>query len=114
MQMIEICLEQTLIPDDMTGSQITANDRKKLRLWLKDFKMEITGYRPFKEAIITQGGVNTKEIFPKTMESKFISGLYIAGELLDVNGDTGGYNLQASFSTGWLAGHSAALSCLTT
>ncbi len=114
MQLIQICLDETNIPDDLPGSQITADDRKNLRLWLKDFKMEIKGYRPFKEAIITQGGVNTKEIFPKTMESKFVSGLYIAGELLDVNGDTGGYNLQASFSTGWLAGHSAALSCLTT
>ncbi len=112
MQLIEICLEQTSIPYDLTGSQIRADDRKQLRLWLKDFKMEITGYRPFKEAIITQGGVNIKEIHPKTMESKLISGLYIAGELLDINGDTGGYNLQASFSTGWLAGHSAALSCL--
>lgn len=111
-QLIEICLEQTSIPPDMTGSQITADDRKHLRLWLKDFKMEISGYRPFKEAIITNGGVNIKEINPKTMESKLISGLYIAGELLDINGDTGGYNLQASFSTGWLAGHSAALSCL--
>ncbi len=111
-QLIEICLEQTSIPHDLSGSQMRADDRKQLRLWLKDFKMEITGYRPFKEAIITQGGVNTKEINPKTMESKLISGLYIAGELLDINGDTGGYNLQASFSTGWLAGHSAALSCL--
>ena len=112
-QLIEICLEQTEIPFETLGNQISAEFRKKLRLWLKDFKMEITGYRPFKEAIITQGGVSTDEIKPKTMESKLISGLYIAGEVLDVNGDTGGYNLQASFSTGWLAGHSAALSCLT-
>ncbi len=111
LQLIEICLEQTSIRFDSIGSQITADERKRLRMWLKDFKMEITGYRPFKEAIITNGGVNTKEINPKTMESKIISGLYIAGELLDINGDTGGYNLQASFSTGWLAGHSAALSC---
>jgi len=111
-QLIDYCLEQIKIPPDKLGNQITADERKKLRLWLKDFPMEITGYRPFKEAIITQGGVNTKEINPKTMESKLISGLYIAGELLDINGDTGGYNLQASFSTGWLAGHSAAVSCL--
>lgn len=114
MQLIEICLEQTGIIPEMTGSQMTAIDRKQLRLWLKDFKMEITGYRPFKEAIITNGGVNTKEINPKTMESKLVSGLYIAGELLDINGDTGGYNLQASFSTGWLAGHAAALASLNT
>ena len=72
MQLIEICLEQTSIAHDLTGNQITSENRKKLRLWLKDFKMEITGYRSFKEAIITQGGIDTKEINPQTMESKLI------------------------------------------
>ncbi|KAA3635261.1 MAG: NAD(P)/FAD-dependent oxidoreductase [Calditrichaeota bacterium] len=109
--LISYCLEETNISPDKLGNQVTSDERKRLRVWLKDFRLHITGYRPFKEAIITNGGVNTKEINPKTMESKLISGLYIAGELLDINGDTGGYNLQASFSTGWLAGHSAALSC---
>lgn len=112
MQLIDYCLEQVKIAPDKPGHQITADERKRLRVWLKDWPLEITAYRSFKEAIITNGGVNTKEINPKTMESKIISGLYIAGELLDINGDTGGYNLQASFSTGWLAGHCAALSCM--
>jgi hypothetical protein len=79
-----------------------------LRTWLKDFRLEVTGYRPFSEAIVTAGGVDTKEVDPRTMESRLVKGLYLAGELLDIQGDTGGYNLQAAFSTGWLAGRSAA------
>jgi hypothetical protein len=70
--------------------------------------LEVTGYRPFSEAIVTAGGVDTKEVDPRTMESRLVKGLYLAGELLDIQGDTGGYNLQAAFSTGWLAGRSAA------
>lgn len=64
--------------------------------------------RPLEEAIITAGGVNTREINPRTMESRLIKGLYFAGEVLDLQADTGGYNLQAAFSTGWLAGRAAA------
>ncbi len=67
--------------------------------------MEVSSYRSFKEAIVTAGGVNLNEVNPRTMESKTISGLYLAGEVLDLNGNTGGYNLQAAFSTGWLAGN---------
>jgi hypothetical protein len=70
--------------------------------------LEVVAYRPFAEAIITAGGINTKEIDPRTMESRKIKGLFVAGELLDIQADTGGYNLQAAFSTGWLAGRSAA------
>jgi len=66
----------------------------------------IRSARPLKEAIITAGGVSTKEIDPRTMQSKIIRGLYFAGEVIDINADTGGYNLQAAFSTGWLAGNS--------
>jgi predicted Rossmann fold flavoprotein len=106
--MIPICIEQTGINPDKLAHQISASERKRLRLWLKDFRLEVTGYRPIKEAIITAGGVNVKEIDPKTMQSRFIDGLYFAGEVLDIDGDTGGYNLQAAFSTGWLAGQSAA------
>jgi predicted flavoprotein YhiN len=80
--------------------------RKRLAAWLKDFRFEISGYRDFNEAIVTAGGVNLKEIEPKTMASKYIKGLFIVGELLDLQGDTGGFNLQAAFSTGWLAGSS--------
>ena len=68
----------------------------------------MTGHRPFAEAIITAGGVDTREVDPCTMASRLVEGLYFAGEVLDVDGDTGGYNLQAAFSTGWLAGRAAA------
>ncbi|MFW6323972.1 MAG: NAD(P)/FAD-dependent oxidoreductase, partial [Desulfovibrionales bacterium] len=65
------------------------------------------GHRSFDEAIVTSGGVNLREIDPRTMESRLVKGLFVVGELLDLDGDTGGYNLQAAFSTGWLAGRSA-------
>ena len=94
---------------DKPANQITSIERKKLRLWLKEFSMEIIGYASFNEAIITAGGVDTKEINPKTMESRIVKGLYFAGEVIDIDADTGGYNLQAAFSTGWLAGRSAAM-----
>ena len=70
---------------------------------MKDFRFEVVQPRPFKEAIITAGGVSTKEINPKTLESKIIDNLYFAGEVIDVDADTGGYNLQIAYSTGWLA-----------
>jgi predicted flavoprotein YhiN len=70
--------------------------------------LPVRGYRPFTEAIVTAGGVDTREVDPRTMESRKTKGLYLAGELLDIQGDTGGYNLQAAFSTGWLAGKCAA------
>lgn len=106
--LIPVALEQNGLDPDKPCSQITGIERKKLRLWLKDFRFTITGHRPLSEAIITAGGVNLKEIDPRTMASKRLSGLYFAGEVLDLAADTGGYNLQAAFSTGWLAGRSAA------
>lgn len=108
-EMIPVCLQLTDIPEDRLASQVTAKERKRLKAWLKDFRLEISGHRPFTEAIITAGGVNLKEVDPRTMESRKAKGLYLAGEVLDIQGDTGGYNLQAAFSTGWLAGRSAAL-----
>ncbi len=74
---------------------------------LKDWRLTIKGARPIEEAIITAGGISVKEISPITMGSKIIHGLYFAGEIMDVDGKTGGYNLQAAFSTGWIAGESA-------
>ena len=68
----------------------------------------MTGHRGFDEAIVTAGGVDTREVDPRTMASRLVEGLYFCGEVLDVDADTGGYNLQAAFSTGWLAGQSAA------
>jgi predicted Rossmann fold flavoprotein len=84
-------------------NQISAEERKQIRVWLKDFRFEITGTRDFAEAIITSGGIDLKEVDSKTMQSKLIKGLYFAGEVLDLDADTGGYNLQIAFSTAWLA-----------
>ncbi|MDP3695568.1 MAG: NAD(P)/FAD-dependent oxidoreductase, partial [Desulfocapsaceae bacterium] len=108
-EMIAVCLQLTEIPADRLGGQVTAQERKRLKTWLKDFRLEVTGHRPFPEAIITAGGVDLQEVDPRTMESHKAPGLYLAGEVLDIQGDTGGYNLQAAFSTGWLAGRAAAL-----
>jgi hypothetical protein len=107
-EMVPICLELTNIPADRKVHSVSAKERRRLRTWLKDFRLEVTGFRPFAEAIVTAGGVDTREVDPRTMESRLTKGLFLAGELLDIQGDTGGYNLQAAFSTGWLAGRSAA------
>lgn len=108
-KLIPVCLDLTGIPADKLANQITAQERQRLRTWLKDFRLEVTGYRPFTEAIITAGGVDVREVDPRTMASRLVEGLYFAGEVLDVDADTGGYNLQAAFSTGWVAGRSAAI-----
>jgi predicted Rossmann fold flavoprotein len=107
-KMIPVCSDLVQISGDKLCHQINAKERKKLLHWLKNFQLEISDHRSFRHAIVTAGGVNTKEISPKTMESKLVAGLYFAGEVLDVDADTGGFNLQAAFSTGWLAGKSAA------
>ena len=106
--MVDVCLQETEIDGSIAGHQLKAEQRKRLRNWLKEVRFEVTGVRGFREAIITAGGVSTKEIDPKTMQSKLVKGLYVVGELLDLDADTGGYNLQIAFSTGWVAG----LSCL--
>ena len=79
-------------------------ERRRLVKLLKEFIIEIKGFRPIEEAIITSGGINIKEINPKTMESKKIKGLYFAGEIIDVDAYTGGFNLQIAYSTGYVAG----------
>lgn len=107
-EMVPVALEQTGLAPNCLASTIRADERKRLRLWLKNFRLQVTGYRPLAEAIVTAGGVDTSEVNPRTMESRLVTGLYFAGELLDLQADTGGYNLQAAFSTGWLAGRSAA------
>jgi len=106
--LIPVCLDQTSIAGDKAAHQITAEERLRLHRWLKDFRLRVTGHRSFTEAIVTAGGVSTGEVDPRTMASRLVKGLYFAGEVLDLAGDTGGYNLQAAFSTGWLAGRSAA------
>jgi predicted Rossmann fold flavoprotein len=113
-KLIPVCLDLTGIPPDKLAHQITSKERQRLRTWLKHFRLEVTGYRPFTEAIITAGGVDVREVNPRTMASRLVKGLYFAGEVLDVDADTGGYNLQAAFSTGWVAGRSAARFCQRT
>ena len=96
------------VPKEKFVHQITREERNKIVKLLKNFTLTITKTRPIAEAIVTAGGVCLKEINPKTMESKIVPGLYFAGEVLDIDGFTGGYNLQAAFSTGYTAGFSAA------
>jgi len=85
-------------------NSVTAQERKRLTELLKNIEFKVTGFCPIEQAIITSGGVNVKEINPSTMESKLISGLYFAGEIIDTDAFTGGFNLQIAFSTGRLAG----------
>ena len=107
-KLIQVCIDLTGIPADKRAHQITSAERKRLRTWLKDFRFQISGHRSFAQAIVTAGGVSTREVNPRSMASLIVDGLYFAGEVLDLDADTGGYNLQAAFSTGWLAGLSAA------
>ncbi len=103
-KLVNLCLKNCNIPTDRLGGDLSKKERNKILFWLKNFSINISGYRSFKEAIVTAGGVNTREVDPNTMESKKVKGLFIIGELLDIQADTGGYNLQGAFSTGHLAG----------
>ncbi len=105
--MIPVFIELLELDPEKEGHQVSASERKKIRHLMKNLKFEVTGHRAFKEAIITAGGIPTREVRPGTMESKKVSGLYFAGEILDLDADTGGYNLQIAYSTGWLAGDSS-------
>ena len=87
---------------------LTKEERRRILTTLKGINIPLSGFRPIEEAIITSGGVDVKEIAPKSMESKLVSGLYFAGEIIDVDAYTGGFNLQIAFSTAYLAGKSAA------
>ncbi len=107
-KMIALFVRLTGIPPDKPAHQITVTERKRLFSLLRDFRLTIVGHRPIAEAIVTAGGVSTQEVDPRTMESRLVKGLYFCGEVLDINADTGGYNLQAAFSTGYVAGQSAA------
>jgi len=107
-EMVGVALEEIALPPERLAGTIRSEERRRLRHWLKNFRLQITGHRPLAEAIVTAGGVDTREVDPRTMASRLVQGLYFAGEVLDIQADTGGYNLQAAFSTGWLAGRSAA------
>ena len=106
-KLIPLCIDLLAIRADKPAHQITAAERARLRAWLKDFRLDVIGYRPLAQAIVTAGGVDLSEVDPRTLESRLVKRLYFAGEVLDLDGDTGGYNLQAAFSTGWIAGRSA-------
>jgi len=103
-KMINPVIELCGIKHEKQVNEITRLERENLVNLIKDLKITIKGFRPIDEAIITSGGISTKEINPSTMESKFIKGLYFAGEVIDVDAYTGGFNLQIAYSTGFTAG----------
>lgn len=105
-KMIPVIIELSRISPEKKINEITREERRYLIEMIKHFPMTLTGLRDFKEAIITRGGVNVREIDPSTMESKLVKGLYFAGEVLDVDAYTGGFNLQIAWSSGYLAGNS--------
>lgn len=103
-KLIPVTVKLSGIPGELKAGQISKVQRAELVKLLKNFRMTVTDFRPVEEAIVTSGGVSVKEINPKTMESKIVSGLFFAGEVIDVDGYTGGFNLQIAFSTGYAAG----------
>ena len=107
-RLIAPVLDEAFIDEEKFVNQLSRAERQRIVDVLKAFVVPITGTRPLAEAIVTAGGVSLKEIDPKTMESKLVKGLFVAGEVMDIDGYTGGYNLQAAFSTGYAAGTFAA------
>ncbi len=111
-KMVEPFIEMTGVPADRPGHQISAGERERLLGFLKALRFNIRGPLPMTAAIVTAGGVSLKEIDPKTMASRLVPGLFFCGEVMDLDADTGGYNLQAAFSTGHVAGEEAATALL--
>lgn len=107
-KMVDVLVELSGVPADKPANQVSARERAALLSLLRDLRMTVTGQRPLSEAIVTAGGVALDEVDPRTLESRRAPGLYFCGEVLDLDADTGGYNLQAAFSTGWVAGEMAA------
>ena len=103
-KLLPVMVDLSGIPEEKRVNEITKEERKKFTDLIKDFTMTLTGLRSYSEAIITRGGISVKEIDPGTMESKLIKGLFFAGEVLDLDAVTGGFNLQIAWSTGFLAG----------
>ncbi len=104
-KLIPVIIDLSIIPEDKFVNQISKKERMHLIELLKNFKFEFLKFRPLNEAIITSGGIDTEEINPSTMESKKTPGLFFAGEVIDVDALTGGYNLQIAYSTGYLCGY---------
>lgn len=107
-RLVPIFIQRAGISPGVKGNEVPSGARKRLLNLLKDWRLTVKNSRPLDEAIITAGGVSVKEIHPSTLESKIVRGLHFCGEILDVDGKTGGYNLQAAFSTGWVAGEASA------
>ncbi len=103
-KLIPVVIDVAGMPPHTPICELTKLERKKLVETIKGLRLDITGFRPISEAIVTSGGVKTSEINSSTMESKLVKGLYFAGEIIDVDGYTGGFNLQVAWSTGYLAG----------
>ena len=106
--MIPVVLRRLEISPNLQANALTKQKRRELVALVKNFSLDITGKRPVAEAIITSGGVKVSEIDPKTMESKLVPGLYFAGEVIDCDAYTGGFNLQIAWATAFAAGRSAA------
>lgn len=104
-KLIPVMVKRSAIPPSLKVNQITKEQRQSLVELFKNFIVDITDFRPINEAIVTSGGVDVKEINPKTMQSKLVDNLYFAGEVIDVDAYTGGFNLQIAFSTGYLCGN---------
>ena len=107
-KLIDPFVQMSHIQAEKCGNQINAAERKRLLMLLKSLRFNIKSTLPLSSAMVTAGGVSLKEIDPKTMASKLVEGLYFCGEVMDIDAETGGYNLQAAFSTGYVAGESAA------
>ncbi len=103
-KLIKVIIEKSKIDPEKKVNEVTKEERKRICFLLKNFEVVIKSFRPIEEAIITSGGISIKEINPKTMESKLVKGLYFAGEIIDVDSYTGGFNLQIAYSTGYTAG----------
>lgn len=103
-KLVPVIVKLSGISPDKFVNQITREERRKLVKLLKNLELDITGARPIEEAIVTAGGISTDEINPSTMESKIVKGLFMAGEMIDIDAYTGGFNLTIAFSTGYLAG----------
>ncbi|MGE5197714.1 MAG: NAD(P)/FAD-dependent oxidoreductase [Deltaproteobacteria bacterium] len=109
LRLIEVFIGILKISPDKKTSHLSQKERRQIIGLLKGLRLDIVACRPIEEAMVTRGGVSAKDINPRTMESRVVAGLYFAGEMVDISADTGGFNLQAAFSTGYLAGESAGL-----
>jgi hypothetical protein len=111
-QLVSVFLEALALDPAGPASQLQGPKRKQLMNLLKEWRFEVTGHGSWEEAIVTAGGVSLKDVDPRTLASRKVANLHFAGELLDLDANTGGYNLQIAFSTGWLAGEAAARAAL--